>query len=408
MTGPGHEPAEGEPTDRPPSPTARPDRAARGAVTVVFALNGALVASWIVRIPATQARLGIGERTLGLVLACLAVGVLLALPVAGGATARLGSRRVAAAGAALGVVALPLTGLAPTPVVLAASLVALGAGTATMDVGMNAQGIGVEAGYGRSILVGMHASWSLGALLAAVAGAVTTVLDVPSPAHLAVVSGLVAAAMAACLPWLRVRDRRVDGTRERAPRLALPRGPLVPIAVVAVGSSFGESTGGDWSGIFMRDTVGVPAELAPWGFVAMMAAMTLSRLVGDRVTDRIGAGGTVAWGGRLAGAGFLLLALAPWVSTAVVGFLAVGVGVASITPLAFAAAGRTAASAGAGMAAVASVGYAGFLLAPPLVGTVADLVDLRAALGAVGLLVLACTQRPRGFDPERSPAASGP
>ena len=402
MTDPDHQRGEDEPTDRRPSPTTRPDRTARWAVTVVFALNGALVASWIVRIPATQERLGVAEATLGLVLMGLAVGVLLALPVAGGASARLGSRRVAAVGAALGVVALPLTGLAPTPVAVAASLIALGAGTATMDVGMNAQGIGVESGYGRSILVGMHASWSLGALLAAIAGAVTTALGVSSLAHLAVVSGLVAIAMAACLPWLRVPDRQGAGARDEAPRLALPRGPLVPIAVVAVGSSFGESTGGDWSGIFMRDTVGVPGELAPWGFVTLMAAMTVARLLGDRVTDRIGAGGTVAWGGRLAAAGFLLLALVPGVPSAVIGFLAVGIGVASITPLAFAAAGRTAASAGAGMAAVASVGYAGFLLAPPLVGTVAELVDLRLALGGVGLLVLACTQRPRGFDPARS------
>jgi MFS family permease len=401
VTDADHDPGASGPVDRRPSPTTRPDRAARSAVTVVFALNGALVASWLVRIPATQARLGIAEATLGLVLMGLAVGVLLALPVAGGASARLGSRRVAGLGAALGVLALPLTGLAPTPLVLAATLIALGAGTATMDVGMNAQGIGVEAGYGRSILVGMHASWSLGALLAAVAGAVSTLLGVSSVAHLAVVSGLVTVAMAICLPWLRVPDRQASDVRAETPRLALPRGPLVPIAVVAVGSSFGESTGGDWSGIFMRDTVGVPAELAPWGFVALMAAMTLARLLGDRVTDRIGAGGTVAWGGRLAGAGFLLLALAPWVGTAVVGFLAFGVGVASITPLAFAAAGRTATSAGAGMAAVASVGYAGFLLAPPMVGGIAELLDLRAALGAVGLLVLACTHRPRGFDPAR-------
>lgn len=375
------------------------DRAARWAITTVFALNGALVASWIVRIPAAQARLGVGEGTLGLVLMGLAVGVLLALPLAGGAAARVGSRAVAAAGAALAVVALPLTALAPTPALLAVTLVALGAGTATMDVGMNAQGIDLEADYGRSILVGMHAAWSLGALLAAAAGALTTGLGVPTVAHLVVVSALVIAATAACLPWLRAADRRSPAVGRRAPILALPRGPLVPIAVVAVGSSFGESTASDWSGIFMRDTVGVAAELAPWGFVVLMAAMTLARLLGDRVTDRIGPGGTVRWGGRLASAGFLLLAAAPWAATAVVGFLGVGIGVAAITPLSFAAAGRAAASAGAGMAAVASVGYAGFLLAPPLVGWVSELVDLRVALAGVGVLVLVCTRRPRTFAP---------
>jgi MFS family permease len=400
VTPPGHDPDEHATSD-PPTSTSRPDPAARRAVTVVFVLNGALVASWIVRIPATQSRLGVGEGTLGVVLMGLAVGVLLALPLAGGLVARIGSRTVTAVGAMIGLSALPLTSLAPSPWVLAACLMALGAGTATMDVGMNAQGIGVEAGYGRSILVSMHAAWSLGALLAATAGAVTTAIGVDGTLHLGVVSGLVAATTAACLPWLRVADRQSGAELQHAPRFALPRGALVPIAVVAVGSSWGESTASDWSGIFMRDSVGVPAELAPWGFVTLMAAMTVARLLGDRVTDRIGAGHTVAWGGRLAAGGFLLLALIPGIPSAVIGFLAVGIGVASITPLAFAAAGRTASSAGAGMAAVASVGYAGFLLAPPLVGTVAELIDLRVALGGVGLLVLACTQRPRGFDPAR-------
>ncbi len=399
MTGPGA--SEPRPGARRASPTDGPDPAARRAVTVVFVLNGSLVASWLVQIPAAQARLTVGEGTLGLVLMGLAVGVLLALPIAGGAVARIGSRLVTGAGAGLAVLALPLTGLATTPPTLAASLVALGAGTATMDVGMNAQGIGVEAGYRRSILVGMHAAWSLGALLAATGGAISLGLGVPSVPHLLVVTTLVAVTMAGCLPCLRVADRAAPTARRDTPRLALPRGPLVPIAAVAVGSSFGESTASDWSGIFMRDAVGVAEGLAPWGFVTVMAAMTVSRLVGDRITDRIGAAGTVSWGGRLAAGGFLLLAALPWAPTAVVGFLAVGMGVASITPLAFAAAGRTASSAGAGVGAVASVGYVGFLLAPPLVGTIAELVDLRLALGAVGVLLLVATTRPRGFDPAR-------
>jgi MFS family permease len=364
---------------------------------VVFVANGALVASWIVRIPDVQAGLGLREGTLGLVLAGLAVGVLLALPVAGAAVARLGSRAVTLAGMLVGVAALPLTGLAGGPVALSGCLLALGVGAATMDVGMNAQGIGVEAGYGRSVLVGMHAAWSLGALGAAGVGAVGTALAWPVATHLAGVSAVVTVGTLASLRWLRVADRREPGGR-RGPRLALPRGALAPIALVALGASLGESTASDWSGILLRDTVGVPAERAGWGFVTFTAAMTLARLLGDRVTDRLGPRRTVTWGGWLAAAGFALLAAVPTVPTALLGFAAAGAGVAAVTPLAFAAAGRTATSAGAGMAAVAFVGYLGFLAGPPVVGVLAERLDLRVAFALVAALLAALTARPRGFE----------
>ena len=374
-----------------------PDPAARLAVSAVFVLNGVLVASWIVRIPDTQASLGIGEATLGLVLMGMAAGVLGALPLAGGAVARVGSRPVTIAGATLGALALPLTSLAPSPIALAACLVALGAGSATMDVGMNAQGLGVEAGYGRSVLVGMHAAWSLGALVAAGGGAAVLAAQVPAGTHHAVVGGAVLVGTACASPWLRIRDRRSVHAHGRPPVFALPTGVLVPIALVAAGSGFAESSASDWSGIHMRDTVGVGGGREAWGFVTFTAAMTVGRLLGDRVADRLGATRTVAWGGRLAAAGFVLLATVPHVPGALVGFACAGLGVASIVPLSFAAAGRASTSPGAGMAAVATVGYTGFLLGPPLVGAVTEGLDLRVALLVVGVAVLLATHRPTGF-----------
>jgi MFS family permease len=382
-----------------------PDRAARVAVSVVFTANGALVASWIVRIPDVQAGLGLREGTLGVVLAGLAIGVLTALPLAGAAVARVGSRAVVGLGMLLGAAALPLTGLAAGPWALAACLMALGAGAATMDVGMNAQGIGVEAGYRRSVLVGMHAAWSLGALAAAGAGALGIALGWPVADHLGVVAGLVIASTALSLPWLRVRDRQ-PAAADRGARLALPHGALVPIAFVALGAAVGESTASDWSGIMLRDTVGVAPGRAGWGFVAFTAAMTGARLLGDRVADRLGPRGTVVWGGRLAAAGFALIALMPTTAAALAGFAAVGGGVAAVTPLAFAAAGRAASSAGAGMAAVAFVGYLGFLLGPPTVGVVAEHLDLRIAFVVVAALVVALTARPGGFG--AAPAGTAP
>ncbi len=362
----------------------------------MFVVNGVLVASWIARIPDVRTALELTDGRLGLVLLAMSVGIVAALPLAGGLVGRLGSRTVVAIGSAVAVSGLVLVPLADRPSTLAACLVIFGAGTSTMDVAMNAHGIGVEHAYGRSILVGFHAAWSIGTLLAAGIGAVAVSARVPVGAHLAVTGVVGVAVTVAALPWLRAPDRAATGPRheDRAPVLALPRGRLVPLALIAFGATVGEHTGADWSGIVMGDVVGVADDHVGWGLVAFTAAMTTSRLLGDRIADRIGAARTVSLGGGLAAGGFLWLILVPNPVLAVLGFVAVGAGVASTTPLAFSAAGRVGRSAGEGVAAVATVGYAGMLVAPPLIGSVAEYTHLRVSLLVVAVIVVACTLRP--------------
>jgi MFS family permease len=321
----------------------------------------------------------------------MSLGVLAALPVAGGLVPRLGSRRVTVAGAAVAVGALPAIGLVEAPWPLAFTLAVLGAGASTMDVGMNAQGAAVEHGYGRSIMVGFHGAWSVGALLGALGGSVAVARELTVLQHFAAAATAIALLIAVAAPWLRVLDRQAVETR--GPRLAWPYGALIPLALIALASSVAESTASDWSGVHLRDVVGVPASRAPWGFVAFTAAMVAARLGGDLLTRRIGAAAVVRWGGLLAGAGFIVVAAVPTLPVALLGFTMVGLGVAPIIPLVFSAAGRVARSAGEGIAAVATVGYGGFLVGPPVIGLVADGLDLRVSLLAVGVLVIAMTAR---------------
>jgi MFS family permease len=326
------------------------------------------------------------------VLLGLSVGVLAALPLAGGLVPRLGSRRVLVLGASVAVLALPAVGLADGAWVLAGVLVLLGAGTSAMDVAMNAQGAAVERSYGRSIMVGLHGAWSVGALLGALAGSLAAAARWSVLAHFVLAAVVIALLTAVVIPWLRVQDR--TSARDERPRLAWPHGALVPLALVALASSLGESTASDWSGVHLRDVVGVPASRAPWGFVAFTAAMVVARLTGDLVTRRFGPDRVVRFGGLLAGTGFVLVAVVPTLPAALVGFGLVGLGVAPIVPLVFSAAARVGRSAGEGIAAVATVGYGGFLAGPPIIGFVADAVDLRVSLLAVGVLVAAMTVRP--------------
>jgi MFS family permease len=382
-------PDRSDPTPNAPlSPTR--DRAARRAVTAVFLANGLAVASFVSRIPEVQVALGLGAATLGLVLTGISFGVLSGLTAAGRLIPRTGSRTLILSGALVVVVALPTTGLAPNGLALALALFATGFGGATMDVGMNAHGVGVERGYGRSIMVGLHAAWSVGTLLGALGGLAATTTDTSVPLHLAAVATLIALLTGASARWLRVADRAAVGT---PPRFAVPRGPLLPLALIALAAALGESTAGNWSGVHLRDTVGVVGSPVTWGYVAYTAAMVGARVVGDRLTRHLGVQRMVTGGGLLAGAGFLLVATVPALPAALVGFALVGCGLGSTVPLVFGQAGRVARTPGEGVAAVASVGYLAFLIGPAVVGGIAGSVGLSFAFGLTAAVIVVLTRR---------------
>ncbi len=374
----------------PTAPVGPVPRAARRAVTLAFLANGLAVASFLVRIPDVRDMLGLREATLGFVLAGLAVGVVLGLVVSGVVAAKLGSRRLTFIGAVTSVALLPLTGLAPSAVVLVILLVAIGLGGAMMDVGMNAQGVGVERAYGRSIMLGFHGAWSVGALLAASIGSVAMGAGVSVDLHLAAISVVLAVLVLVAAPNLTVEDRIAAPT---GPRFALPSGPLLPLAGIAFAAALGEATVSDWSGIHLADELRVEPGRVGWGFVASTAAMTVIRLTGDRVVRRVGAPRVVITGGALATAGYLTVALSDVLPVTLLGFAAVGGGLGVTVPLVFAAAGSRADSPGAGVAAVATVGYFAFVIGPPVVGLVADLTGLRVSFTLVAVVIGAITLR---------------
>ncbi len=365
-------------------------RGARLGLTVMFLASGLTLASFLSRIPSVQDDLGLPAATLGLVLPALSVGVVTGLLLAGRVIGRTGSRRLMLAGILTAAIALPVTGLAAGPLTLALALGLLGLGAASMDVGMNAQGIGVERSYGRSILVGMHAAWSVGTLIGALAGSLAIASRTPVWAHLAMVAMLVASIGVTALRRLTIDDRV---TTTAPARFALPRGPLLPLALVAFASILGESTAGYWAGIHLRDTVAVTTERIGWAFVAHTAGMVGARLIGDRLVGRFGRRAVIRASGLLAGAGFLVVATVPVLLGGVAGFLLVGLGLGSLAPLAFASAGRVAKTPGEGVAAVLAFGYLAFLIGPPVIGGLADTIGLSAGFLTVGVVIALLTTR---------------
>ncbi|MGW9417162.1 MFS transporter [Cellulosimicrobium funkei] len=394
------------------SPTlARPApdvRRARVAVAALFLTNGALFANLVPRYPEIKAGLDLGNATYGLAVAAFPAGALTAGLAAAALVRRLGSARVAVAGTVLTAAGLLLAGLAPALPLLVVALFAAGAMDAFTDVAQNAHGLRVQRRYGRSIINGFHALWSVGAVVGGGMAAAAIALGLPLGVHLAITGALFAvvalAALRWCLPGLdgeapdAVAAEAV-ATPAGAPAGAEPAGTgaalarasrgrtaavLAALVLVAVAGTLVEDAGSTWAAVYLSGSLGAPATLAAAGFVALVGAQFVGRLVGDRLVDRFGQRAVARTGGALVALGTGLALAFPSVPGTIAGFAAAGFGVATLVPAAMQQADELPGlRAGTGLTLVSWLMRLGFLLSPPIVGLVADATSLRT-----GLLVL--------------------
>ena len=359
------------------------------AVAAMFLLNGALFGIWASRIPAVADTHALDKAALGLLLLCLAGGAIAAFPVAGRAADRYGAAkvtRVAAVACALSLIAVAVS---PSVAVLAVTLLTFGAMLGGMDVAMNAWAAEVERARGRSTMASFHAMFSLGAGLGAATGYGAAANGLGVPAHFA--GGAVALAALtvplAAIEWRSAAPPQAD----KAPVFAVPRGALLAVGVVAFCSAFGEGAMADWSAVFLVSVTAVSEAQAALGYAVFSAAMVAMRLVGDRVIVYLGPARAARYSAATAVLGALLAALGGTFPTALAGFALMGLGYAVIFPLAFSrAANDGTTSPGAAIAGVATLGYGGMLLGPPLIGFVAHASSLQTAFlllsAAAGLI----------------------
>ncbi|MFP8906295.1 MFS transporter [Streptomyces atacamensis] len=368
-----------------------PIRRARRSVALVFALHGAVSGGFTTRIPWIRDQLDLSNGQLGLALAFPAIGASLAMPLAGRLVHRYGGRAAVRALLALWCASLALPALSPHLAPLCAALLVLGAAAGMADVAMNAQGVEVERRYGRSIMSGLHGMWSVGALLGSAAGVGAVHLGLDARIHLALTAAVLAAAVpAACRGLLDVRP--APG-QEAPPRFALPPRSALLIGAVGMCAVLAEGASMDWSGVYLRDVTGASATVAAASYTAFACTMAAARLAGDAAVRRLGPVRTVRISGVLATAGGALVVVASGPVAGVAGFALLGVGIAVVVPLAFAAAGHSGPAPGQAIAGVATITYTTGLAAPTVIGLLAELVSLRASFAlvtaATAVLVLA-------------------
>ncbi|MGC5003121.1 MFS transporter [Streptomyces sp. NBC_00353] len=359
-------------------------RRARFAIAAVFTVHGAVTGSFATRVPWIQDHAGVSAGQLGIALAFPAIGASLAMPLAGAISHRLGARTALRGLLALWTLALTLPSLAPNLLTLCAALFVFGASAGMSDVAMNALGVEVENRLDKSIMSGLHGMWSVGALIGSAAGTVAAHIGADARLH-HVLAALVLTVLG-LVACRHVLDLRSEPDEEPPPRFTLPPRSALVIGAVGFCAVFAEGASLDWSAVYLRDIMDSSAGLAAASTTAFALTMAVARIAGDKVVDRFGAVRTVRVGGVLATVGGVLVVVAPGAVPAMCGFGLLGLGVAVVVPLAFAAAGRSGPNPSQAIAGVATITYTSGLIAPSAIGSLAEATSLVVSFGLVTVL----------------------
>ncbi|MCG7207970.1 MFS transporter [Streptomyces arenae] len=359
-------------------------RRARYAVAAVFTVHGAVTGSFATRVPWIQDHASLGAGQLGFALAFGAFGASCSMPLAGRISHRFGSRNAMRGLIALWTLALVLPALATNMYLLCLAMFVYGASAGMADVAMNALGVEVERRLRKSIMSGLHGMWSAGALIGSAAGTLAAHLGSDARLHFTLAAATLTLLGILAAGW--VLDLKPEADEEPPPRFALPPRSALLIGAVGFCAVFAEGASLDWSAVFLKNRMETSAGLAAATTTGFMLTMAIARISGDAVVNRYGAVRTVRGGGVLAVLGGLLIVLAGHPAVAMTGFALMGLGIAVVVPLCFAAAGHAGPNPSQAIAGVATITYTSGLVAPSLIGGVAQATSLVVSFGLVTAL----------------------
>lgn len=338
---------------------------------MAFLVNGTVFGGWAAQIPHAISRLHVDDATFGLMLLGMGIGAIIAMVLSGRLIAKYGAPLLIRLGFVVflaGYIALSVTADLP---LFNAVLLLFGAFGGLMDVSMNAYASDVERHMSWRVMASFHGMWSIGGLVGA--AAVGYMLAVTSDSAQAV-----ALVLCLALLFLTCQHNLVllqhGGGDTSGPRLAVGRVALV-LGVFAAICFSAEGAVRDWSSLFLTRDVQASVDRAGWGYAAMSATMGLCRFGGDWLRLHFGEKKIVVLSGIVAVAGFVLAVTADHHLLAVAGFGLVGLGLSNTVPILISAAGRSS-TPGSTIAFVVSLGYAGLLASPPLLGFIASQTSL--------------------------------
>lgn len=400
----------------PPGVRAAPAqlRRARVAVAATFAINGVLVGSWAPRIPAIKDALHLSAGSLGVALLAPALGTVLAARTVGARTARHGSAAVTRVGGALYLATAWLPGVAGNLGTLWLALLVWGMAMGAMDVAMNAQGVSVQVQYGRPVLSGLHAVWSIGTFLGALLGAAGAALHLSVAAQQGALGGALLLVLAAAAGRFVADPVHAEPVRHHHQRRRLPQARLIVLGLSAIFALMAEGAAGDWSAVLLREHLNAPSSQAGFAYAAFGVTMTAGRFAGDRLVDRFGRVRCLSAVAVIGAVGLTAGLAGDSLPAAVGGFAALGLGLSIMIPVLYGSAADGTGPSGPAIATVAALGCVGMLVGPSLIGLVGQLTSVASALYllppftlAAGALGVAGIRLGRGAGPQRE-GATGP
>lgn len=353
---------------------------------MAFFVNGAGFGGWAAQIPHVISRLRVDDATFGLMLLGMGVGAVIAMLFCGRLIAQFGAGALIRLGFGVflaSYVALSITG---DLALFVAALFLFGASGGLMDVAMNAYASDVERHQDWRVMASLHGMWSVGGLIGA--AAVSAMLAIMSDhAQAIALAASLLALFLTCQHNLTPLQHQAEGTAGRG--LAIGRMTLFLGLLAAIFFS-AESAVRDWSSLFLTRETEAAMERAGWGYATMSAAMALCRFCGDWMRIHFGERKMVVASGIVAVSGFLLAVASSQPMPAIIGFGLVGLGLSNTVPILISAAGRTG-TPGPSIAFVVSLGYAGLLASPPLLGLLASQTSLATMFLVVAASCLAAS-----------------
>jgi len=355
----------------------------RVALRATFLTNGLLSAIWVLLVPELKLRYGLADGEVGLILLAAGIGGAVAMPMAAAAMLRWGCRLTAVVATVVAVVGPPLVLPMGTAVGAGVVLLLYGLANGARSIALNAHAVRAETAGGRPVLSSFHAFFSMGGLVGAGASAIALDAGVETQSCLVALVIIVASINAAALP--RLRPKSFDAAGNGTPKLGIPRGIVWILGLFCFVCYLGEGAVSGWSSNLMRFSRDCGPGEAGLAFTAFAGAMTLSRLVGDAVTRRLGPVAALRLGAGIAAVGMAIATLIPTATAGIVGFAILGLGAGNTVPIIFSAAGRIPGlSPSLSIPGVSTFGMAALLGGPAVIGIAADGWTLPTALFVVG------------------------
>ena len=351
----------------------------------MFAVHGCVTGSYAGQIPWIASHVGLSVGQLGVALLMPGIGALLAMPFSGRLAHRYALRPFVTATIVAWSASLVLPALPTSLASLCVVLLVFGATAGLADMAMNAEGVLVEKLFGRSVMSSFHGFWSVGVLVGAALSALASHAGTDVRLQFAV-EALVLATVGVGAARFLLDDPSTRGSAP-PPHFALPTRPVLLIGLVGLCAVFGEEAGIIWSALYIRDELGASSGTAALAVAAFAVTMAAVRLMGDSVVRRLGPVRTVQLSGACAFVGAAAVVLAPDLVVGLGGFALLGIGVAIVVPLVFAAAGRVGPHPARSIAGVAGVAYVSGLVSPGVIGGIAAVESLTTSFVLVAVLM---------------------